>query len=193
MTNAQRLKLLYDSGKSVFTLKTMQSLWGSHRYDTKIIAKIMADKNLICRIERGYYSLKEDFSPYELANLIVKPSYVSLHSALFYHGVSFQYNKEISSMSRLNYKRKMGQLIFVYYSMKSSLLYNLDGIDSRLNVAIAKAERALLDCCYLNIKASIDNPDKLNVTYLQKLSNLYPHTVQLKIKKLLERYDQKRI
>lgn len=90
MDNAQRLKILSNLGKTVFSLKNLQNLWGSNIHTTKVIAKRMVDKKLITRINRGYYALDEEFNIYELANLIVSPSYVSLNSSLFYHGISFQ-------------------------------------------------------------------------------------------------------
>lgn len=187
MDNAQRLKILSNLGKTVFSLKNLQNLWGSNIHTTKVIAKRMVDKKLITRIDRGYYALDEEFNIYELANLIVSPSYVSLNSSLFYHGISFQVSNIITSVSLLSYQRKMRKMTFKYYTMKDSLLFNLEGISYKDNLAIARPERAILDCLYFNLLPNIDNSDKLNISYLKKFSLFYSNTVQIKLKRSLKR------
>jgi len=187
MNNAQRLKILSNLGKTVFTLKNLQNLWGSNLYTTKIIAKRMVDKKLITRIERGYYALDEKFTLYELANLIISPSYVSLNSSLFHHGISFQVSNIITSVSLLSYQRKVREMTFKYYAMKDSLFFNLEGINYKDNLAIARPERAILDCFYFNVLPNIDNSDKLNINYLKKIASYYPKTVQEKLGKFLEK------
>lgn len=185
MDNAQRLKILTGLGKTVFSLTNFQNLWGGNIYTTKVIAKRMVDKKLITRIARGYYALSEEFNIYELANLIISPSYVSLNSSLFYYGISFQVSNIITSVSTLSYKRKIGKMTFKYYFMKDSLFFNIEGINYKNNLAIARPERAILDCFYFNTLPNIDNIDKLNIGYLKKISLFYPNTVQIKLKKFL--------
>ena len=187
MDNAQRLKILSSTGKTVFSLKNLQNLWGSNPNTTKIIAKRMADKKLITRIERGYFALDEEFDAYELANLIISPSYVSLSSSLFFHGSSFQVSQTVTSVSPLNYERKAGGRTFKYYAMKDSLFFNLEGISYTDNLAIARPERAVLDCLYFNLLPNVDNSDRLNPGLLKKISSFYPKTVQEKIRKYLEK------
>ena len=187
MDNAQRLKILSSTGKTVFSLKNLQSLWRSSPNTTKIIAKRMADKKLITRIEKGYFALDEKFDVYELANLIISPSYVSLNSSLFHHGVSFQVSQTVTSVSPLNYERKAGGRTFKYYAMKDSLFFNLEGISYAGNLAIARPERAILDCLYFNLLPNVDNSDGVNTGLLEKISFYYPKTVQAKIRKYLEK------
>jgi predicted transcriptional regulator of viral defense system len=63
MDNAERLKVLADSGKSVFSLENLRFLWESKPETTKILAKRMVDKSLLIRIARGYFSMSENFKP----------------------------------------------------------------------------------------------------------------------------------
>ena len=186
MNNAQRLKILFSTGRTVFSLKNLQGLWESNPNTTKITAKRMADKKLIVRIERGYFALDEEFDIYELANLIISPSYVSLNSSLFYHEVSFQASQTVTSASLLNYERKAAGRTYKYYAMKDSLFFNLEGIRYRDNLAIAMPERAILDCLYFNLLPNVDNSDKVNPGFLKRISSFYPRTVQRKIKKYME-------
>ncbi len=121
MTNAQRLKILIDTGKTVFSSKNLQSLWGINSQTAKIATKRMTERGLIIKLAKGYYVLSKDFNVCELANLVISPSYVSFNSALFYHGVSFQVSNTISSVSRLTYQKKIAGYTLNYYSMKESL------------------------------------------------------------------------
>lgn len=187
MTNSHRLKILMEKEKTVFTSKNLESLWQSnHRY-TKIIAKRMVDKGLIFRITRGYYSLNTDFNIYELSNLIVQPSYVSLHAALFFHNISFQVSDRITSVSLINYEKKVRGKIFRYFSMKGSLFFNLEGIEYKNNISVARPERALLDSLYFGYLPNIDNMNKLNFAYLKELTIYYPKSVRIKVEKLIEK------
>jgi len=187
MNNAQRLKILTDSRKTVFTLKNLQSLWGIKNQTGKVIAKRMTDKGLIFRISKGYYSLNKDFNDYELANLIISPSYISLHSSLFYHGISFQVSNIISSVALLNYQKKVKEKNFKYYAMKKQLFFNLEGVNQRDNLSIACPERAILDSFYFGLLPNIDNLENINFTYLKEISFYYPKEVQNKIKQLLKK------
>ncbi len=186
MNNAQRLKILAESGKTVFSLKNLQSLWEVRNQTTKVIAKRMTDKGLIFRISKGYYSLNKDFNDYELANLIISPSYLSLHSSLFYHGVSFQISNIVSSVAFLSYQKKVKEKFFKYYAMKKSLFFNLEGVNYRDNLSIACPERAILDSFYFGLLPNMDNPENINPTYLREISLYYPKEVQKKIEQLLK-------
>jgi len=192
MNNAQRLKLLTNSKKSVFSLKDVQALWDIKNNTTKILIKRMVDQGLVLRIGKGYYAIDKDFNTYELANLIISPSYVSFNSALFYHGVAFQKSDTIKSVSLLNYKRNLGGLNFKYHAMKKLLFFNLDGIDYKNNLSMAFPERALLDCFYFGLLPNLDNVNKINFTYLKKISIFYPKSVIKKVNKFIKNYDKNR-
>jgi predicted transcriptional regulator of viral defense system len=185
MNNADRLKILSDSGRTVFSLKNLQVLWGCHSAGTKIYAKRMTDKGLIQRIARGYYALNENFRLFELANVMISPSYISLFSSLFHFGVSFQASSIIASVGLLNYEKKAAGRTFKYFAMKEPLFFNLEGINFKENLAVAGPERGILDCLYFNLLPSIDNIDRVNKGMLWKTALYYPETVRKKLKKLV--------
>lgn len=184
MNSVRRLRILLESGKTTFTSRNLENLWDSGPRYTKIIAKRMTDKGLIFRSGRGYYSLNRDINIYELANLIVQPSYLSLHSALFYHNISFQSSNTVTSVSLINHEKKVEKKIFKYFSMKETLFFNLEGIKYKNNISIALPERALLDSLYFGYLPNVDNIEKLNLTYLKKLAVHYPKSVRAKVKKV---------
>jgi len=189
MNNAQRLKILTDSGKTVFSVGDIQSLWQSSALTTKISLKRMLDKNLVVRLAKGYYALHENYNIYELANTIITPSYISLDSALFYHQIAFQVSSCVSSVALLNYQKEIQEKTFIYYAMKEPLFFNLAGVEYKNNLAVALPERAILDGFYFGLLPNIDNFNKINASFLKELVVYYPDTVKGKLEKLLKTYD----
>ncbi|MDP3043070.1 MAG: hypothetical protein Q8N21_01575 [bacterium] len=181
---SQRLKILIESKKTVFRAKDLQSLWQENSRNTVIAAKRMVAKNLILKLAKGYYALNDEYNIYELANLIISPSYVSFNSALFFWGVCFQVSNTAQSVSLLNYQKEVGGRIYKYQAMKKTLFFNLEGVDSKNNISVASPERALLDSFYFGFAANIDDWEKINKTYLNKLARSYPLSVQEKVKDL---------
>jgi predicted transcriptional regulator of viral defense system len=185
MNNSERFKILIDTQRTVFTPQDLRQLWQANEHAAKISAIRMVEKGLIIRIAKGYYAPNDRYNPHELANRIVTPSYVSLNTALFYANVNFQYRNEICSVATLDYAKKIGKVLFSYVAMKKNLFYTLEGITQHDGISIALPERAILDCFYFGFLPDIDDEDKINKTYLVKLSHHYPKTVQKKIQRLL--------
>ncbi|MFH1564737.1 MAG: hypothetical protein ABIC82_02715 [bacterium] len=181
---SQKLKILTESKKTVFRAKDLQSFWEETSRNTIIYAKRMADKELILKIAKGYYALNKEYNIYELANLIISPSYVSFNSALLFWGACFQVSDSIQSVALLGYQKEIDGKIYKYQAMKKNLFFDMEGIDSKNNISIASPERALLDCFYFGISANVDDWEKINKTYLKKMAGKYPLTVQKKEKNL---------
>ena len=177
---SQRLKILADSKKSVFNTKDLQDLWRENSKNTIVAAKRMVRKGLILKLAKGYYALNKKYDIYELANLIISPSYISFGSALFYWNVCFQVGDTINSVSLLNYEKKIEDRTYKYYAMKKELFFNLEGIVFKDNISIASPERAILDSFYFGFFLNIDNEEKINFTYLKKTSLFYPKSIQKK-------------
>lgn len=184
MNHSQRLKILMESKKTVFRAKDLQSLWDENPRNTTIYAKRMMVKNLILKLAKGYYALNKEYNIYELANLIISPSYISFNSALLFNGACFQVSDTIYSVSLLVYQKEIENKTYRYQSMKKDLFFNTEGIDFKNNISIASPERALLDSFYFGVAVNVDNWEKINKTYLKKLAENYPLSVQEKIKDL---------
>lgn len=181
---SQKFKILVDSKKTVFRSKDLKNFWEETPRNTIIYAKRMADKKLILKIAKGYYALNKDYNIYELANLIISPSYISFNSALLYWGACFQISDIIQSVALLGYQKEIDGKIYKYQAIKKDLFFNMEGIDLKNNISIASSERALLDCFYFDVSANVDDWEKINKTYLKNLAVKYPLTVQEKVKKL---------
>lgn len=118
-----------------------------------VITRLTRDGWLI-RVKRGLYAISDlsnrgflSLSPYVVANLLVKDSYVSFESALSYHGMFDQLTSKITSVSEVQYKSVQLQ------SMEYSFVKVLDkwffgwqevSIDNK-TVHMATAEKALID------------------------------------------------
>jgi len=187
---SQRLKILADSKKSVFNTKDLQDLWRENSKNTIVAAKRMVRKGLILKLAKGYYALNKKYDIYELANLIISPSYISFGSALFYWNVCFQVGDTINSVSLLNYEKKIEDRTYKYYAMKKELFFNLEGIDFKDNISIASPERAILDSFYFGFFLNIDNEEKINFTYLKKTSLFYPKSIQKKVENFIIKHGK---
>jgi len=84
-----------------------------------------------------------------------------------------------------DHRKKVGNTLYTYVAMKWDLFFNTEGVVTREGVAMALPERAILDSFYYGYLPDIDDRSKLNKTFLEKLSALYPKTVQKKMRGLL--------
>lgn len=181
---SQRLKLLIDSKKTAFRTKDLVSLWQEDTRTTIIAAKRMVTRELIVKLAKGYYAVSGEYSVYELANLIISPSYVSFNSALLFWGVCFQVSDTIRSVASIKYTKEIDNKVYAYRAMKHELFFNLEGVYSKNNISIARSERALLDSFYFGVSPNVDDWEKINKTYLHNLAQNYPLSVQKKVKDL---------
>ena len=185
MNNSERLKMLMESGRTVFIPLDLRMIWRMNTLNAKISILRMAEKGLVGRLATGFYALNDRYNRYELANRILSPSYVSFQSALFYEGINFQARGEVGSVALRDHRKKVGNALYTYAAMKQDLFFNAEGVVMREGVAMALPERAILDSFYFGYLPDIDDASKLNKTLLAKLSALYPKTVQKKVRGLL--------
>lgn len=185
MNHSERLKILQESGRTIFTPLDLRMLWRMRAHNAKINIVRMMRKGLVRRLATGLYVLNDRYNRYELANRILSPSYVSFQAALFYAGINFQARDEIGSVALRDHCKKIGGGLYTYAAMKRSLFFNTEAIVTREGVAIALPERAVLDSFYFGYLPDIDDSSKLNKTLLSKLSVIYPKTVQKKTRALL--------
>jgi len=189
MKQSERLKQLYDQPKSVFSARDLKQIWGIEGNTFQKTVQRMTKKELIYRLARGVYSLKEDFNRYELVNTVITPSYVSLNSALVKADVAFQYLTAVNAIATYTHKRKVGGLLLRYYKIKDEIFYDDRGVYERKGYTIAGPERAICDAFYLGHLPNIDHPDYLNKTLFREVSEIYPKTVQERVEELIEGYD----
>jgi len=126
--------------------------------------KLVFDKNnfgrwekqgLLIKLRNGYYAFADiastsGFAHYA-ASKIYKPSYISLRTALAFHGIIPETANEITSVSSLKtstYENSLGT--FSYKKIKPSLMFGYDAVEKNgFTFFMASPEKAILDLLYL--------------------------------------------
>ncbi len=188
-------KNVYDSGLSLFSLKTLNDVLQIKKQSTSYSTiKRLVKSQILQKIEKNKYLLVNSaVHDFALANFLYEPSYISFASALNLYGILSQFPYEISSATSKKTKEKIfNGRSFTYTHLKKELIWGYEKKDSFL---IAVPEKALLDQLYLSAKGyknidldeydfSIIRPKELK-TYLKK----YPQTAQfIAAKRKLQKY-----
>jgi predicted transcriptional regulator of viral defense system len=114
-------------------------------------------KGRLIRLRSGLYALAPPFRkvtphPFVVANRMVRPSYVSLQSALSYHSVipeTVPVTTSVTTARPGRFSTALGDFIFRH--LKAALFRGFRTVDvgSRDDAVIATPEKALLDLLYL--------------------------------------------
>ena len=160
-------------------------------------------KGLLIRLRQGYFTFPEfkgkpDY-PWYFANRMYRPSYISLHSALSFHGIIPESVIQITSVTSLKtayFVNLFGE--FSYKTIKKELMYGYDlkTMSDGRTLQIADPEKAISDLLYLYPEYSTTQ-DMLNLRldeeYLQndlKKNLLHEYISQFKSKTLEKRVNQ---
>ena len=187
MNQAQRLRLLQDTGRTVFSAGFLRRQWGMSSSTFAVTVKRMVDSGTLVRLSRGLYALSENYDIYEVANTLVTPSYVTFNSGLVYHGVAFQGVGEIESAANFGYENIIDGRRYMYYKIKQSLLYDTDGLITSGVITVASPERAILDCWYIGVTPDLDNEEKIHRSRLKALASKYPSRVWNEVQEFLKK------
>lgn len=166
---------IYDKAKEVW----------SQQQTKKVIGKL-AENGWLIRIKRGLYVISDlsnrgflSLSPYVVANLLVKDSYVSFESALNYHGVFDQLTNKVISISLTRYNSvQLNVTEYSFVKIQEKWFFGWEEVDvDNQSIRIATAEKALIDMIQFHkSKYSVDlvieklrqNRDSLNMDRLQE-------------------------
>jgi len=130
------------------------------------------------QLRRGLYCLAPPYQkvspqPFLAANRLVRSSYVSLQSALAFHGLIPEHVPVVTSVTTARPGRRVTALgTFVFRHIKTSLFggYTLSNLSHDQQAFVATPEKALLDLVYLEPKA--DSSEYLGELRLQHLETL---------------------
>jgi len=188
-------KRIYNSGFSLFTLKTLRDVLEVKKESTTFsIVKRLIKAGVLVRIEKNKYLLRDaKVSDFALANFIYQPSYISFESALNFYGILSQFPHNISSATIKKATEKVFQSKgFAYTHIKRDLFW---GYEKKEDFIIAFPEKALLDQLYIATKgykrADLDeyDLDRINIPRLKDYLKRYSKTRQFKIAiKTLKKY-----
>ncbi len=113
-------------------------------------------RGYLVRLRQGYYAFPEyrestDFALW-FANIIYKPSYVSLHTALSFYGIIPEAVSKITSVTTLKtmtFSNVFGE--YVYKNIKPDMMfgYDLREMEGGRRLLFATPEKAIIDLLYL--------------------------------------------
>lgn len=121
---------------------------------TEYLITTLTKQGWLVRIKKGLYVISDlstrgflSLSPYVVANLLAKDSYVSFESALHYHEMFDQLTNKIISVSLKTHKAvQLQNTEYAFVKSKSDYYFGWEEVtvDNR-TVRIATAEKALID------------------------------------------------
>ncbi len=131
-------------------------------------------------LRRGVYALAEPYRardphPFEIANLLVKPSYVSLESALSFHGLIPEAVFTVTSVTTARpstLETPLGRFDYRHISPDLMWGYTATAVvqADRALTFVARPEKALLDLFYLRPRS--DTPEFVRQLRLDRLDEL---------------------
>ena len=184
MDNNVILKL-YSRPETVFTLNEISQLFPDISYESLRDRLYYFTKvGKLKRLHQSIYA-KANYNPYELANKLYKPSYLSLETVLGSGNVVFQYYETIFAVSYLTRTITVNDISIQYRQIKGEILTNTEGIEERDGYFIATLERAFLDAIYIYKNYHFDNLGVINWEKVESLKKIYKSKV---LEKRVESY-----
>ena len=192
-----KLLLLNKTNKKIFSTQDLGVIW-QEADKRKLLESIKyyLRTNQIYQISRGIYStekynakdIEENIElSFKIAQKISPNSYISLYTAMKYHGLIFQYYDDIYSIGERNIKREVFNVEFIYKTMKDDIFRNTIGIYDREGYRIANKERSFCDSLYLFPNIGVDNIDILDKDRVWEISEIYENkSLNKRIKLLLK-------
>jgi predicted transcriptional regulator of viral defense system len=174
---------LDKTDRKIFSTQDLAVIWNQpdkrKLYET---IKYYLRTNQLYQITRGIYSTekldeknitKNISLAFKIAQKISPNSYISLYTALKYHGLIFQYYENIYSIGERNTERGIFNKKFIYKTMKDDIFRNERAIISQNGYRIASKERAVCDTLYLIPNVGIDNVEMLDKKKVEETSKIY--------------------
>lgn len=138
---------------------------------TKYFLEKQVGEGLFIRLKKGLYALKTDIpSEEEIANVLYKPSYISLEYALAYHNILPEMPYQIISVTT-----KPTRIFtvegkeYVYYTIKKTAYTGYSLVQSSTkSFIIADPEKSLVDLLYFVSLGKKPHNNRLRVKHLNQ-------------------------
>jgi len=152
MKMTQALAALSQLQSPIFRTRDAAACFDVNRnHASKILARL-GDQGLLNELSRGFWALASFKEPLLLPEYLTAPhpTYISLQSALHYHGLIQQIPQVIYAVSLSRSKRYDTPLgTFSIHHIDASFFFGFESI-GRFNLKMATAEKALIDFLYLS-------------------------------------------
>ena len=164
---------LYQSSQTVFTLAELTLLFPELSFigiKNRVHHAVRVGKLKLLR--RGIYA-KDGYDPYEVANKLYSPSYISLETVLQKEGIIFQVYDTIFVIGSLSRRVSADGHAFYYRKVAPHILADTRGVKQNVYYAIATKERAFLDAVYLYKDYHFDHVNPLNWDLVNEIKSVY--------------------
>ena len=162
-------EMALKSRRAVYSVQQLANLIGKPKSIAKVYLSRLVKKGLAKRLLRGRITFVDD--DYIIATQLLEPSYISLHSALLFHGLIQQVPKNTDCVTPKNSRNYRAHGIN-YHKIPSSFFYGYEKYQKAGSyIFVADPEKAIIDGIYLHlipINMIRDILNKLNRDKLNK-------------------------
>jgi predicted transcriptional regulator of viral defense system len=148
ISKEKAIKILHEKRISLFDINDAQKIFGIKNRNTlyKLVQRLEAAEVVERMVKGKYKFLFREVNDFELANFLVNPSYISLESALSFHGILPQFPYVVTSVTPLKPRK-------ITYQDKTYEFSHLEqryffGFERKQTFLIASPEKAFLDQVY---------------------------------------------
>jgi predicted transcriptional regulator of viral defense system len=171
-------QLLKNKNLKVVTAEILKVLFPDKSNNTRqSLLKRLHQQGRVNRLKRGLYEINSNpLSVFEKANLLYRPSYISLETALNYYGILPQFPQVITSVTTQHSNQFTADQQFEYSRIKPDLFH---GYHQDQDYLIATPEKALADIAYFADKGLRRfHPEEFDLTQINmdELHQQYPWT-----------------
>lgn len=145
---------LLEIAEPFFSKEEVAKALGISRNSAGVVCTRYVKKGLLTRLKRDIYARTEtlrhlqEMDLFRIANFFQVPSYISLTTALSYHGMTTQVQRDVFESIGIKRSKTFhrGGFVFRYIKIDPKLY---TGFEREEGVFIASPEKAVMDCFYL--------------------------------------------
>lgn len=160
-----------ELGITIFTPGEFKRFFGMSSANAKYLLETYTKRGVLVRLKRGLYALKNNLPSEEIiANVLYKPSYISLEYALAKYGIIPEMPYVVTSVTtKATASFTVQGKEFSYTKIKGKAFggYTADTADGH-TFFIAEPEKALVDYLYFVSLGKKSQNDRLDVSRLAK-------------------------
>lgn len=157
------------SGMTLFSPQDLRHLLNASEVSIRFMLTRAHNRGDAQKLRRGLYALPDKApSELEIANALVKPSYVSFHYAMaYYHLIPEAVYRVASATTRNTRRFQFAGTEYSYHHLKPAAFagYKPERVGDR-TVLIAEPEKAFLDSLYLATLRRLALPERLDARAL---------------------------
>jgi len=143
---------LRDTGAAALGTADVAALLGMNSSHASKVMERLCGSSEVVRLKRGVWGFSDRLEPLRLPEHLTSPlpCYVSLQSALFYHGIISQIPEVVYAVSTARTRRWVTPLATVsIHHLDPSFFFGFGTVGNG-SIKMATPEKALLDCLYLS-------------------------------------------